>query len=517
MSTGPGGPDRRLGLEGFDGDAPPEVGATVLRVAREAQRRYRRGFEGAATDMVRLPEGAGAELIDAVSRSVTRSVQQIVPFSNYRVDDDFSFGVWRNVAAHSGRDVMVQRLYIIPPGGDPGGAVERQIQADRDAGAESRRLNLGTSRERSPWALGADLPLSELWLIDGCAVVRKELSDHAPPVWVVSARESDVRRAADVWRLWETPAVADPASDAEPDLTEPLLESARMIHTIAPMLCTRDHVDRNSCAWYHGVWQYLRLFDMVSSPSWHSTFYERCLAAGLAGDGPRRVLITGAADYSMLAYVIAAAQATGKLQSHLLEAHVMDLCPTPLSASRWYADRFRLKVKLHEADILNDAALLLREVLGDGSGAEFDLIASDAFLTRFSRDDVGRVLDNWRALLRPGGRIVTTVRLHPREPRRRDDAPTGVPQDLVRYALRLRERALGWRSIIGIDLDALVVEAREYIQRITSTDIGDLDDIKALVGRHGFRVLSDESGTEIGDVDGELVPTTYARLVLTTT
>jgi SAM-dependent methyltransferase len=494
----------------------------LLDVARQARRQHRRVFEGPAKDVVRLPETAETELIHAVSRSVSRSVQQIVPFSCYRTDDDFSHRVWRGVAAAEDRGVAVQRLYVIPPGGDPAGAVDAQIAADRAAGAESRRLRLGsrlklgTSRETSPWALAADLPLSELWLLDGSTVVRKELSDHGPPVWVVSARDSDVRWAGRVWQLWDTPAVANSRSEGQPDLMEPLVESARMIHTMAPMLCTRDHVDRVSCSWYHGVWQYLRLFDMVSSPSWHSSFYERWLATSLAGEGRRRVLITGAADYSLLAYVIAAARVSGKLGAGLLEAHVMDLCATPLNACRWYADRFDLGVRLHEADILGDAASLLRRVRGDGPSGEFDLIATDAFLTRFSRDDVGRVLDNWRALLRPGGHVVTTVRLHPREARRRDDTISGVPQELVRYTLRLRERALGWRGIIGIDLDALVAEANEYIKRITSTDIGDLDDIVGLIRRHGFQIVPGDSGVETADVDGELAPTVYARMVLTT-
>jgi len=498
-----------------------DTGPSLLDVARQARRQHRRVFEGVSPDVVRLPEAAETELVHAVSRMVTRSVQQIVPFSSYRTHDDFSHRVWRATATDRG--VAVQRLYVVPPGGDPAGEVDAQIEADRRAGAESRRLNLGTARETSPWPLAADLPLAELWLLDGSTVVRKEVSEHAQPVWVVSARESDLRWAAKMWRLWEAPAAAEPPTGGEPDLTEPLLESARMIHTVAPMLCTRDHVDRVSCRWYHGVWQYLRLFDMVSSPSWHSSFYERWLAASLGGEGPRRVLITGAADYSVLAYVIGAAQVSGKLEPGLLEAHIMDLCPTPLKACRWYADRFDLDVHLHEADILQDAEVLLRDVLGGAPDGEFDLIASDAFLTRFARDDVGRVLDNWKALLRPGGRVVTTVRLHPREARRRDDATSGVPQELMRFTLRLRERALGWGSIMGIDLDALVAEANEYIKKITSTDIGDLDDIVGLVRRHGFQVVPGDSGVIAGDlkvetanVDGELAPSVYARLVLTT-
>jgi hypothetical protein len=502
---------------------PPDLAGPLLTVAREARSSYRRVFEGPAEDVVRLPEGAAAELIQAVARTVRSSVRQIVPFSSFGAELDFSHQVWRTVATpNSG--IEVQRLYVVPPGGDPARMVDRQIQADRQAGAESRRLDLGTSRETSPWRLAADIPLAEVWLIDDCAVVRRELSDHSPPVWVVSTRAVDLRRARTMWRLWETPPAAHPGPDDPVDLTEPLLESASMIRAMAPMSCTRDHVDRVSCSWYHGTWQYLRLFDMVSSPSWHSAFYQKWLAAGLAGAGPSRVLITGTADYSVLAYVIAAARSVGKIgpdgepAGPQLNAHVMDLCPTPLNACRWYADRFQLDIKLHEADILDDTRTLVGRVCGDAKPEQrFDLIATDAFLTRFSRDELDRVLDNWKALLRPGGYVVTTVRLHPREETRQAGAVSGVPQDLLRFSLRLRERALVWGGSIGLDLEDLLGAARRYTLKMTSTNIGDLHEIVELVQRHGFKVVTEpDRDIETGSVDGELVPTEYARLVLTT-
>jgi hypothetical protein len=304
----------------------------------------------------------------------------------------------------------------------------------------------------------------------------------------------------------------------EPHLTEPLLESARILYTMAPMTCRGDHVDPQGCAWYHGIWQYLRLFDMVSSPSWHSEFYQRALAESLAGDGPRRVLISGAADYSLLAYVFAAAKIVGKLDPAQLEIHVLDQCPTPLNACRWYARRFEFPLFIHERDILGKRQALVREICGSSQVEEkgFDLITTDAFLTRFPREQVDRVFDRWRALLKPGGRIVTTVRLHPLEPRRRADDPrTGVPQDLVRFSLRLRERALGWRNLMGIDLDALVGAARTYTLKIVSTDIGDLRDVVSIARKHGFE--PERGGHETGEVSGELVPGHYARLILSTT
>jgi SAM-dependent methyltransferase len=354
--------------------------------------------------------------------------------------------------------------------------------------------------------LADDDPLSELWLIDDCAVVRKVLSDHAPPVWVVSVREQDVKRAQSLWDLLAS-RVDAVRSPGVPNLVEPLLESAKMIHTMAPMSCTSSHVDRISCSWYHGVWQYLRLLDMVSSPTWHSEFYQHWLTDSLCDRATKRVLITGTADYSVLAYVIAAATSIGRLNN--IETHVLDLCPTPLAECRWYAERARTSVRLHEADILDEADGLVARVAGD---ERFDLIVTDAFLTRFSRDEVGRVLDNWHALLRPGGRVITTVRLHPLEAHQ----PSGRPQDLLLYALRLRERAIGFRGMLSIDLDALVKAASEYIERMTSTDLGDVREIATLLQQHGFDP-GDPDKIETEKVHGEIVRSTYGRLVLTRT
>ena len=53
------------------------------------------------------------------------------------------------------------------------------------------------------------------------------------------------------------------------------------------------------------------------------------------GRGPRRVLISGAADYSILAYVLWACRENG-LDA---EVTVLDRCDTPLLLNTWYAEQ----------------------------------------------------------------------------------------------------------------------------------------------------------------------------------
>src|SRR5207247_113790 len=131
------------------------------------------------------------------------------------------------------------------------------------------------------------------------------------------------------------------------DLEEPLASSADLLYGVAPVLCTGDHVDPAGCAWYHGTWQYLRLLQMVSTPTWHHEFYRSSLERALDGKKDSQVAITGTADYSMLAYVSAAAKHVGTKSA----VQLVDLCATPLFACRWFAKRNGFLVSVQQLDV----------------------------------------------------------------------------------------------------------------------------------------------------------------------
>lgn len=48
-----------------------------------------------------------------------------------------------------------------------------------------------------------------------------------------------------------------------------------------------------TCTWYHSVWQYLRVIDKVSSPEWHSIFYEKCFNKLFKEKENPKILISG--------------------------------------------------------------------------------------------------------------------------------------------------------------------------------------------------------------------------------
>src|SRR5262245_1212203 len=128
-----------------------------------------------------------------------------------------------------------------------------------------------------------------------------------------------------------------------------LLESAPLARQMAPQLCRRDPATGESCAWIHGLWQYLRLFGLASTPDQHAKFFLRALETVTGASGKPRVLVSGTADYAMLALVLKA-YGKGTIRP---DVTVVDQCETPLMLNRWYAERVAHAVTTHCCDILD--------------------------------------------------------------------------------------------------------------------------------------------------------------------
>lgn len=163
-----------------------------------------------------------------------------------------------------------------------------------------------------------------------------------------------------------------------------LKKSADLSYQTALNNCSHNHVDKSSCNWYHGIWQYLRLLNVVSSPSWHHKFYVKNLCKNCKDE--MNVLISGMADYSMYAYVLLSA----KKYNCFCNVTAIDLCKSPLLSAKWYAEQMHEKVTIQQKNIF--------ELTGN-----FDLICADAFLTRFQKDEMIKVLQKWHTLLKNGG------------------------------------------------------------------------------------------------------------------
>lgn len=472
----------------------------LIERARQACVMHRVSFEGTDPHSVRVPADAVEELVQSLSATVREKIEQIVPFApRSRTANAFSGLMWRNLAQRC----EVRRFYLVPSGEDNRRRVQLQVTADRAHRLRSVPVAV-TGGDAAP-----QIPMTTLWLIDDSVVVRQEPGDRGTGSWLVTGRRAEVDRARSLIR-----AASKLALDAKPaigpDITAWLLESAEIVYQAAQMACTgSQYIDDNGCAWYHGVWQYLRLFDMVSSPTWHAEFYAEQLREAIQERGARRILISGAADYTALAFVL---EAVG-VHAAELDLHILDLCRTPLLACQWYAQRMAVPVTVHQADITRTSEF---GAAGLDMAEPVDLVVADAFLTRFDPDGASRVIDSWYGLLAPGGTVVTTVRLHPRnEYADQDsfdlefDSERRVTDPIDDFELRLRERATGWQDMLPIDLETLLRAGRRYAKRMISRDLGDADDIAKRFQDREFDVIRQPTKR----VRGELVGTEYLQIV----
>lgn len=289
---------------------------------------------------------------------------------------------------------------------------------------------------------------------------------------------------------------------APPAVEEPLALSAPLAWREAPGLCARVVGPGGDCAWYHRLWQYLRLLDLVTAPPAQGEFYLAEIGRRLAARERPRVLIAGSADYAMPAWVLAACRRAG-LGARLT---VVDRCATPLRLSRWYAARSGARILTRQADL---AAFSTR--------ARFDLLCTHSFLGYFAPAARRELLARWHGLLAPGAAVLTVHRLRPGS---REDARIGfTPAQAEAFCRRVREAALRHGAGLGIAPALLERAAAEYTRRLRIYPIASREALQALFAGAGFEVVRLETGTVPGrgrePAAGPTAPghAEYARLV----
>lgn len=267
-------------------------------------------------------------------------------------------------------------------------------------------------------------------------------------------------------------------------LKESLKESCNLIHDFANNHCKNGIVDDN-CVWYHSIWQYLRMLNVVSSPTWHNEFYITQFSKAFNKDNCN-ILISGTADYSILAYVLEILK-ENKVKSNI---YVLDTCKTPLFACKWYANNEDVEINCINEDILKY-----------NNNEFFDVICTDAFLTRFSDNDSNLVIDKWYNLLKKEGKVITTVRIH-------DSDTKNTPNDIEMFIQKVKNQYSTYEKYIGISCDELTKKAEEYANKMKSNNIGNEE--KILNKFKKFNVEYD-----VSKVSGELSETEYIELVAT--
>jgi SAM-dependent methyltransferase len=225
---------------------------------------------------------------------------------------------------------------------------------------------------------------------------------------------------------------------------EPLGESAPIAYTLAQKYC--DHGDpAESCRYYHSAWQYFRLIGLIKTIASDDDFLVDALQTLASAGQSDRVLISGSADYGMLARVIHAYRMVGREP----DVTLVDICRTPLELNLWLAEREGVRIRAVRRDILDFTAR-----------QPFDLICTHSFIARFF-ERRARLTRAWHDLLRPGGCVVTTARIRPEI--------SGLlrfsPRETEAFVNRALELAKNCRELGEEKPERIAEWAREYAQR----------------------------------------------------
>lgn len=283
-------------------------------------------------------------------------------------------------------------------------------------------------------------------------------------------------------------------------MEEPLLESAPLARRLARRLCRADAATGETCAWLHGIWQYLRLLGLASTPALHAEFFLPALKSVVGGREAPRVLISGAADYSMLALVLEACRDLGTPAA----VTVVDQCETPLAINRWYAERAGLEIATRHGDIF-----------GYSEPASYDAVCTHSFLSELPPEKRSLLFGRWRELLRPGGAAIIVNRIRPAGglgPAR------ATPAQVRIFGAAVLEQARAIGPGLSCDPLELAREAEAYMrQRIVYAV--PREEITRLLESAGFAIQSLSCGPATAVVRQEVTgPTTpggadYARVV----
>jgi SAM-dependent methyltransferase len=131
------------------------------------------------------------------------------------------------------------------------------------------------------------------------------------------------------------------------------------------------------------------------------------------------------------------------------EITVSDLCPTPLAATRRYAQLVGARVETVAADAVGLAAL-----------GPFDAICSHLIYGWIRPDRRPGLVRSWASLLRPGGRVVTNAGVWRGEG---PPAPRDRRGQLERFDALVLERARAWKDVLGIAPEVARAMASEFL------------------------------------------------------
>jgi SAM-dependent methyltransferase len=264
-------------------------------------------------------------------------------------------------------------------------------------------------------------------------------------------------------------------------LFEPLELSAPLARALADNHCSTHPFDSVGCGWYHGSWQFFRLLGLINTISTDDDFFFRVLPQFCKTGS--RILVSGAADYALLARIAAARPSAFECP----QVTVMDRCLSPLLLNQWYAEQAGLPLNVVQADILRFAPR-----------PDYDLVCTHSFLGFFDQDERERLVRAWFQMVRPGGFVATAQRVRPKEKR----SCVGYSfQQVEEFTRRARSLAMMNFARVGLDPDLAEQMAHLYATRYATHAIRSVSELENLFTNAGFILREFAPGTAEGTTD----------------
>ena len=266
------------------------------------------------------------------------------------------------------------------------------------------------------------------------------------------------------------------------------IDAAKFAHAYAREHC-HTYAENQTCAWYHGSWQFLRLLDLVSTPVAHAFHYDRQLDEISQDSRFKNILVSGSADAGLVktireAYLHRNAE---------INLSVVDICPTPLKICREYAASAGIPITTLEQDILN------------GLPADsFDAIFTHSFMGYFDDDNRQLLIRQWSNSLRKGGRLITVQRIRENYA---GDFVRFSDHEIENFVARTTE-LLRDTSTADLEPFDIVSMARQFAENFRNYPVRSADQLRSMLENAGFKLNLFEQQTTLGTagVTGPSVP-----------
>jgi hypothetical protein len=259
------------------------------------------------------------------------------------------------------------------------------------------------------------------------------------------------------------------SSDFRTDITAVMRRWCSEAFTVAEACCRNPLPDRHAgCRGYHGVRPFLFASGLRTSFDVYEEMFRGAVQQWSGQDPRPRVLISGAADFLVPAVVTRSLQEAGK--DPLVT--IVDRCETPLVMCEDAGRRLRMRWETSR----NDVAAHQRP-------AAYDLIVSDRLLGFIAPSRRLTVIRAWRNQLACGGRLITTISVHPA--REGSDGDDTALLDAVQNRFEDEYRSL----LPGIQRAELLRMIENYNNQRRSHRIGSADEVVPLFRQCGLEIF----------------------------